>query len=285
MTTPGSETFVPAAERIAVFDNDGTLWVEQPAYTQLSFALDRVRELAPKHPAWRTQQPFQAALERDMDGLASLGKRGLLELIMATHTGMTPDEFEAEARRWQASARHPRFERRYTELVYQPMLELLDYLRRHEFKTFIVSAGGVEFMRVFSEQAYGIPREQVIGSSVRTEFRQDGGQSRLVRVPELFFVDDGEAKPVAIQTFIGRRPLAAFGNSDGDLQMLQWTTAGPGPRLGVLVRHTDADREYAYDRESAVGRLAEGLDQAEERGFVVVDMKSDWERVFPPAGR
>jgi phosphoserine phosphatase len=280
VTDPGSPDFVPAQERIAVFDNDGTLWSEQPVYVQLVFALDRVRALADENPGWRTTQPFQAALEGDIEALIAAGKPGLLELLMASHAGMTTTEFAAIVLDWIASARHPRFERPFTELVYQPMLELLDYLRDNGFQTWIVSGGGIEFMRPWAFEVYGVPPEQVIGSSIKTRFELRDGEPVLVRLPEVNFIDDKEGKPVAINQFIGRRPIAAFGNSDGDLQMLQWTTAGEGRRLGVILRHTDAGREWAYDRESHVGRLDKALDEADERGWVVVDMKEDWGRVY-----
>jgi phosphoglycolate phosphatase-like HAD superfamily hydrolase len=280
VTDEDGDGFVPPSQRIAVFDNDGTLWLEQPVYPQLIFALDRVRTLAPEHPEWSSRPPFQAVLEDDLDTVLASGKQGLLELVMASHAEMTVDEFESVVREWQATSKHPRFKRPYPELVYAPMVELLGYLRANGFKTYIVSAGGVEFMRAFAEEVYGIPPEQVIGSSIRTTYELRDGEPTLVRLPELFFVDDREAKPVGIQTFIGRRPIAAFGNSDGDLQMIQWTTAGPGRRLGVLVHHTDEAREYAYDRASAVGRLDEALDEAERSGWLVVDMQRDWSRVF-----
>ncbi len=280
VTNPNSPSHVPPAERIAVFDNDGTLWAEQPMYAQLAFALDRVKALAPQHPEWKTSQPFKAVLEGDTGSLVAGGMKGLMELIMATHAGMTTEEFERIVEDWLAAAKHPRFKRPYTECVYQPMLEVLAYLRANGFKTFIVSGGGVEFMRPWAETVYGIPPERVIGSSIKTKFEMRQGEPVLVRLPELFFFDDKEAKPVAIQKFIGRRPIAAFGNSDGDLQMLQWTTAGKGKRLGVIVHHTDAGREYAYDRKSKVGHLDKALDAAQAAGWIVVSMKNDWKTVF-----
>jgi phosphoglycolate phosphatase-like HAD superfamily hydrolase len=281
VTDPASSDFVPEAERIAVFDNDGTLWAEQPAYFQLIFAMDRVMALAPEHPEWKTTQPFQAVLEGDMEALAASGEHGLLELVMATHAGMTTDEFAAIAAEWMATARHPTTGRPYTEMVYQPMLDLLDYLRANGFKTFIVSGGGIEFMRPWTEAVYGIPPEQVIGSSIKTVFEVRDGEPVLVRLPELNFIDDKAGKPVGINTHIGRRPIAAFGNSDGDFQMLEWATAGGGASLGVYIHHTDAEREWAYDRDSHIGRLDRGLDEASARGWVVVDMKRDWKTVFP----
>jgi phosphoserine phosphatase len=281
VTEPGGKEFVPAPERIAVFDNDGTLWSEQPMYFQLAFALDRVKALAPDHPEWKDKQPFKAALEGDMKTLAASGEKGLLRLVMATHAGMTPEAFRAVVLDWLATARHPRFQRPYTELVYAPMLELLAYLRANGFKTFIVSGGGIEFMRAFAETVYGVPPEQVVGSSVKTKYVVRDGVPMLVRQPAIDFIDDKAGKPVGILQHIGRRPIAAFGNSDGDFQMLQWTTAGAGARLGVLVHHDDAGREYAYDRKSPFGRLARGLDQGPELGWTLVSMKSDWKRVYP----
>jgi phosphoserine phosphatase len=278
---PGSPDHVPAADRIAVFDNDGTLWAEQPAYFQLFFAMDRVRALAPRHPEWRTLQPFQAVIENDMDALAASGEHGTAELIMATHAGLTTDEFAAVVRAWINTARHPTTGRPYTEMVYQPMLELLDFMRDHGFKTYIVSGGGIEFMRVFAEEVYGIPPQQVIGSSIKTEFVMTDTGPVIRRLPEIDFIDDKAGKPLAINKHIGRRPLAAFGNSDGDLQMLQWTSSSEGPRLCVLIHHTDADREWAYDRASHIGRLDKALDEALARRWLVVDMARDWLSVFP----
>jgi phosphoglycolate phosphatase-like HAD superfamily hydrolase len=281
VTQEGGPDYVPPADRIAVFDNDGTLWSEQPMYVQLAFVLDRVKALAPQHPEWKDQQPFKAALEGDMKALAESGEHGLLELVMATHAGNTTEEFAAIVKDWLAAARHPKTGRPYTEMVYQPMLELLAYLRDNGFKTFIVSGGGIEFMRPWAEAVYGIPPEQVIGSSIKTKYEVRDGKPALVRLPELNFIDDKAGKPVGINQHIGRRPIAAFGNSDGDFQMLEWTTAGGGARLGLIVHHDDAEREYAYDRNSAIGRLDRGLDEAPQRGWVVVSMKNDWERVFP----
>lgn len=280
VTTAGSADFVPEQERIAVFDNDGTLWSEQPFYFQLAFAIDRVRAVAAEHPQWKTTQPFQAALEGDMEALVAAGKAGLLELVMASHAGMTTDEFAAIVQDWIASARHPRFDRPFTELVYQPMLELLDYLRDSGFQTWIVSGGGIEFMRPWVFDVYGVPPEQVIGSSIRTRFELRDGEPLLLRLPEINFIDDKEGKPVAIHQHIGRRPIAAFGNSDGDLQMLQWTSSGDGRRLGVIIQHTDAEREWSYGRTSHIGRLDKALDEAAARGWVLVDMQQDWSRVY-----
>lgn len=280
VTTKGNPDFVPPADRIAVFDNDGTLWAEKPAYFQLLFAIDRVKSLAPEHPEWKTKQPFQAVLENDMEALIATGEQGLLELIMASHAGMTTEEFEKIVKDWMATARHPRFNRPYTQCVYEPMLELLAHLRVGGFKTYIVSGGGIEFMRPWVEQVYGIPPEQVVGSSIKVKYELRDGRPALVRLPEIDFIDDKAGKPVGIHRFIGRRPIAAFGNSDGDLEMLQWTTAGSGARLGVLVHHTDAQREWSYDRNSHVGRLEEALDEGGTRGWTIVDMKKEWAIIF-----
>ncbi|HPE01026.1 MAG TPA: HAD family hydrolase, partial [Burkholderiaceae bacterium] len=285
VTEPGGKSYVAPADRIAVFDNDGTLWSEQPAYFQLMFAIDRVKALAPRHPEWKTQQPFKAVLEGDMKALAASGEKGLLQLIMATHAGMTSDEFDATVRQWLATAKHPTLKRPYTELVFQPMLELLAYLRAQGFRTYIVSGGGVEFLRVFAQERYGIPPEQVIGSSIKTKYELRDGKPVIVRLAEIDFIDDKAGKPVGIHKFIGKRPIAAFGNSDGDFQMLEWTTSGPGPSLGVIVRHDDATREFAYDRNSSVGRLARALDEAPARGWTVLSVRSDWKQVYPAAGR
>lgn len=279
VSDPESADFVPRAERIAVFDNDGTLWSEKPAYFQLFFALDRIRALAPLHPEWKETQPFKAALEGDTETLAKGGHRAIAELIMASHAGNTTEEFAEIVEDWLQTARHPRLDRPYTDLVFQPMLELLEYLRANGFSTWIVSGGGIEFMRPWAEEVYGIPPEQIVGSSIKTQFEIRDGEPVLVRLPEINFIDDKAGKPVGINQHIGRRPIAAFGNSDGDLQMLQWTTAGPGRRLGVIIHHTDEEREWAYDRDSHVGRLDEALKQAERNGWVVVDMENDWSRV------
>ncbi|RWP22134.1 MAG: haloacid dehalogenase-like hydrolase [Mesorhizobium sp.] len=281
VSTEGSPDFVTEPERIAVFDNDGTLWTEHPMYVQLAFALDRVKAEAPNHPEWATTQPFQAVLEGDMKTLAAAGEKGLLELIMATHAGMTTEEFQKIASEWIATARDPRFKKPYTELVYQPMLELLAYLRANGFKTFIVSGGGIELMRPWTEKVYGIPPEQVVGSSIKTQFEMKDGAPTLFRLPEVNFIDDKAGKPVAINDHIGRRPIAAFGNSDGDLEMLQWTTLADGPRFGLIVHHTDAEREYAYDRKSEFGHLDKALDAAAVNNWTVVDMKADWKQIFP----
>jgi len=280
VSEPGSSDFVPSAERIAVFDNDGTLWAEQPLYVQLLFAFDRIKALAPDNPGWKNTQPFKAVLEDDLETVLSGGEHALLELIMATHAGMTISEFSAIASAWLSTAKHPVSGHLYTDMVYQPMLDLLAYLRANGFKTYITSGGGIELIRVFAEDVYGIPPEQVIGSSLKVQYEYRDGDPALVRLPEISFVDDKEGKPVAINHHIGRRPIAAFGNSDGDLQMLQWTCAADGARLCVYVHHTDEKREWAYDRESHIGRLDKGLDQAESDGWTVVDMKHDWNVIF-----
>jgi hypothetical protein len=280
VTRQGGPDFVPPAERIATFDNDGTLWVEHPMYVQLAFVLDRVKAMAPLHPEWTAKQPFKAVLEGDMKTLVESGEQGMVEMGMATHAGMTTEEFQKIVTDWLATARDPRFKRPYTELAYQPMIELLAFLRASGFKTFIVSGGGVEFMRPWTERVYGVPPEQVVGSSIKTRFQMRDGQPELFRLPEVNFVDDGAGKPVGINEFIGRRPIAAFGNSDGDLQMLQWTTMSGGARLGLLVHHTDAEREYAYDRNTPFGRLDKALDVAALNKWIVVDMRNDWKRIF-----
>ena len=281
VTDPKSESFVKPEERIAVFDNDGTLWSEQPMYFQLAFAIDRVKALAKDHPEWKTVQPFKAVLENDMDALAKSGVEGIFKIVMATHAGMTTVEFEEIVRKWITTAKHPKFKKLYTELVYQPMLELLTYLRANEFKTYIVSGGGIEFMRPWTEQVYGIPPEQVVGSSIKTKLEFVDGNPVLIRQAQLDFLDDKEGKPIAINKHIGRRPIAAFGNSDGDLQMLQWTCAGDGARFCLYVHHTDSEREWAYDRKSHIGKLDKGLDEAQVEGWTVVDMKKDWKVIYP----
>jgi phosphoglycolate phosphatase-like HAD superfamily hydrolase len=281
VTTEGSPEFVPPAERIATFDNDGTLWCEQPMYFQVLFAFDRIRALAPEHPEWKDKEPFKSVLAGDLKGLAAAGEKGLLETIAATHAGMTVDEFHALVRDWMRTARHPKYNRPYNQCIYQPMVELLRYLRANGFKTFIVSGGGVEFMRPWVEEAYGIPPEQVVGSSGVVKFEMQGDKALLMKEPKVEFIDDGPGKPVGINRFIGRCPIMAFGNSDGDLQMLQYTTAANVPSFGLIVHHTDATREYAYDRNSHVGKLDKALDEAKSRGWTVVSMKDDWETIFP----
>ena len=281
VTREGSPNFVPPAERIATFDNDGTLWSEQPMYFQQAFTLDRVRALAPLHPEWKEKQPFKAVLEGDLKTVFAGGERAAIELVMASHAGNTTEEFAQIVKDWLVTAKHPKTGRPYTEMVYQPMLELLAYLRANGFKTFIVSGGGIEFMRPWTEKVYGIPPEQVIGSSVKTKFELRNGKPMLVRLPEINFIDDNAGKPVGINQYIGRRPIAAFGNSDGDLQMLQWTTAGSGASFALLVHHTDGEREWAYDRTSSFGRLDKALDEAQAKGWTVVDMKNDWKIIYP----
>ncbi|MGE3821505.1 MAG: HAD family hydrolase [Isosphaeraceae bacterium] len=283
VTREGSPDFVPVADRIAVFDNDGTLWCEQPVYVQGVFIQDRIRALAPKHPDWKDRQPFKTVLDDDRDGLAKLGERGFLDLLTATHAGMPVDDFNQTVRDWVARARHPRFDRPYTRCLYQPMVEVLAYLRANGFKTFIVSGGGVEFMRVWTDSAYGIPPEQVVGSTIKTAYELRADVPVLVRLPEIDFIDDKAGKPVAIGKFIGRRPIAAFGNSDGDYEMLRYVTSGRGATFGLIVHHTDAQREYAYDRDSPVGRLVRALDEAPQRGWTLADMKRDWRVIFVPA--
>jgi hypothetical protein len=281
VTQEGSADYVPPAERIAVFDNDGTLWSEQPVYVQLAFALDRVKALAPQHPEWQTQEPFASLLKGDVAGALAGGEKAIAQIVMATHAGMTTEEFASTVQDWLATARHPVTGRPYTGMVYQPMLELLAYLRANGFQTFIVSGGGIEFMRPWTERVYGIPPEQVVGSSIRTKYELRDGEPVLVRLPELDFIDDKAGKPVGIQKHIGRRPILAFGNSDGDFEMLEWTTSGEGPRLGLIVHHDDAGREVAYDRKSHIGRLDRGLDEAGRRGWVLVSMKDDWRTIYP----
>lgn len=284
-TTDGSPGFIPPAERIAVFDNDGTLWAEQPAYFQLLFAIDRVKAMAPRHPEWKDQEPFASILAGDTKKALAGGEKAALAIVAATHAGMTTDEFADAARAWMENASHPVTGRPYTEMVYAPMLEVLTAFRAAGFKTYIVSGGGADFMRVFAERVYGVPPEQVIGTTGRVKFelREDG--PALIKLPEVEMIDDKEGKPAAIHNRIGRRPAAAFGNSDGDLAMLQWTAAGDAQhraraRLAVIIHHTDSGREWAYDRGSSIGTLDRALDEASSRGFIVVDMKQDWKRVF-----
>jgi phosphoglycolate phosphatase-like HAD superfamily hydrolase len=281
VTRDGSPDFVAIADRVAVFDNDGTLWSEQPVYFQLAFALDRVKALADKHPEWKGKQPFKGVLAGDLKGALAGGEKAAFELMIATHTGMTTDEFDATVRDWLKAARHPKFDRPYTDLVFQPMQEVLTHLRANGFKTYIVSGGGIDFMRVFAEQVYGIPPGQVVGSTGKTKYEVRDGKPVLVKLPEIEHIDDGPGKPVGIHKFIGRRPVMCFGNSDGDFHMLQWTTSGAGPRFGLIVRHTDAEREWAYDRESHIGKLDKALDAASKSGWTVMDMKKDWRVIYP----
>jgi len=281
VTDTESKNFIKISERIATFDNDGNLWSEQPAYFQLFFAIDRVKALASEHPEWKTEQPFKAVLDNDMDELMKHGEHGLIKLVMATHAENTTDEFEEIVKDWLATAKHPRFNRPYTDLVYQPMLELIKYLQENDFKTFIVSGGGIEFMRPWVEEAYGIPKDQVIGSSIKTEYDYNNGNPIIRRLPELDFIDDKEGKPEGINRFIGRKPVFASGNSDGDLQMMRWAASNKLKSFMLYVHHTDADREWAYDRESHIGRLDKGLDEANEKGWTVIDMKNDWNKIYP----
>jgi phosphoserine phosphatase len=281
VSTQGSSDFVPEGDRIATFDNDGTLWAEQPMYFQLLFALDRVKVLAPKHPEWKTEEPFASLLKGDIKAALAGGEPAIFKIVVATHSGMTVEEFNGIARDWFATARHPVTKRLYTEMVYQPMLELLAYLRANAFQTFIVSGGGIDFIRIFSERVYGIPTQQVVGSSGKTKFEIQDGKWVLTRLPEIDFINDGPGKPVGINAHIGRRPIAAFGNSDGDMQMLQYATGGDGARFGLIVHHTDAIREWAYDRDSPIGKLDKALDAAPAAGWTVMNMKEDWKQIFP----
>ena len=280
VTTPGSPDLVPAEERIAVFDNDGTLWAEQPLYFQIVFMLDQVKRAAPQHPEWKDDPAFKALVAHDQKALAALGMKPVLKLLAAANSGMTTAEYDRLVRQWLATAKEPRFKVAYTELVYLRMQELLTYLRANGFKTFIVSGGSIEFMRPWAENAYGIPPEQVIGTISDVQFSIKDGQPILTRLPKISFLDDGAGKPAGIYRAIGRQPIFAFGNSDGDLQMLQWTQSGKGKRFMGLVHHTDATREWAYDRQSKVGKLDKALDAAAANGWTVVDMARDWNKVF-----
>jgi hypothetical protein len=281
VTTEGGPHYVAPADRVATFDNDGTLWSEQPFYFQLAFALDRIRSMAPAHPEWQDTEPFKSVIAGDLKGVAASGKKGLAKIIGASHSGMTTDEFAEIVTDWIANAKHPQTGKPYTEMVYQPMLELLDYLRANDFKVYIVSGGGIEFMRPWTEKVYGIPPENVVGSSIKTKLQMRGGTPVIVRLPELNFVDDKEGKPIGINSHIGKRPIAAFGNSDGDFEMLDWTTSGDGLRFGMIVHHDDAIREYAYDRDSHIGKLDKGLDLGPARGWTIVSMKNDWKSIYP----
>lgn len=281
VTKDGGPDFVPVAERIAVFDNDGTLWSEQPLYFQFLFVIDRVKALAPDHPEWKDKGPFASVLKGDMKGLAAAGEKGMAELMVATHTGMTTEEFTKTVKEWIATAKHPKTGRPYTEMIYQPMVELLGYLRENGFKTYIVSGGGIEFMRPWVEKAYGIPPEQVVGTYAKLKYEIRSGIPVLIKLPDVGLIDDGPGKPAGIQTLIGRRPVAAFGNSDGDQQMLEWTTAGAGARFALIVHHDDSEREWAYDRTSHVGKLDKAWDEAKAKGWTVVSMKDDWSVIHP----
>lgn len=281
VTNPESKNFIPIIDRVSTFDNDGNLWSEQPAYFQLFFAIDRIKALAPEHPEWKEKQPYKSVLEDDMASLMSYGEHGLIEIVMATHAGNTVEEFEEIVKDWLATTKHPRFNQPYNKLIYQPMLELLDYLREHDFKTYIVSGGGIEFMRPWVEEAYGISKDQVVGSSIKTTFSMENGKAQIKRLPELDFIDDKEGKPLGINKFIGRKPVFASGNSDGDLQMLQYTDSNKHASFQLYLHHTDSEREWAYDRESHIGKLDKGLDYANEHGWSVIDMKKDWKIIYP----
>ncbi len=282
-TIKSSPDYLPPEERIAVFDNDGTLWCEQPIYFQFAFAIDRVRAMAPQHPEWKDQEPYKSLLAGDTKGLLATGEKGIVQLMAASHAGITTDEFDAIVKDWLKTARHPKYKRPYNELTYQPMLEALAYLRSHGYKTYIVSGGGTDFMRTFAQQAYGIPPEQIIGTTGKLKYELRDGKGVLVKLPDVEFVDDGPGKPAGIHKIIGRRPVIAFGNSDGDYQMLEYTSTSPGPRLSLIVHHTDGVREVAYDRASHIGKLDKALDQAPKAGWVLIDMKKDWKTIFPTA--
>ncbi len=282
VTNRNGQDWVAPEDRVATFDNDGTLWSEQPIYFQGMFIFDRIKAMAPQHPEWREEQPFKAALEGDLKTLAAGGMASLNKLLMTTHAGMTTDEFAVIVTDWLKTARHPRFQRPYNELTFRPMVELIGYLQQSGFRTYIVSGGGVEFMRTWAEDAYGIPPERVIGSTIKLKYELDNDKPVLRRLSEIEFIDDGPGKPVAIGRLIGKRPIFAAGNSDGDLQMLQWTTLASGPRFGLIVHHTDSEREWEYDRQSMVGKLDKALDEAPRRGWTVVDMKKDWATIYSP---
>ena len=281
VTTEGGPDYVAPTDRISTFDNDGTLWSEQPMYVQLAFALDRIKQMAPDHPEWKDKEPYKSVLAGDLKGLAATGEKGVVELVAVTHAGMTSDEFTKIATDWIATAKHPKTGRLYTDMVYQPMLELVDYLHRNDFRVFIVSGGGIEFMRPWTEKVYGIPTERVVGSSIKTEYKVVDGKPVINRLAAVDFVDDKEGKPVGILGHIGKRPIAAFGNSDGDFQMLQWATSGDGKRFGLIVHHDDGDREVAYDRKSVFGKLDKALDEGPGLGWTIVSMKNDWKQVYP----
>lgn len=281
VTNEGSQDFIPIVDRIAVFDNDGNLWSEQPMYFQLFFAIDRVKTLSSKHPEWNDEQPFKAVLENDQDQIKTFGTKEILQLVMASHAGMTSEEFEKTVNDWITTAKHPIKNKAYTDLVYQPMLELLDYLRENDFSVFIVSGGGIDFMRPWAEQVYGITRQNIVGSSIKTSFEIEDGKPVIKRLAELDFIDDKEGKPIGIQKFIGRRPVFCSGNSDGDLAMMQWTAAGNGKRFMLYLHHTDSDREWAYDRKSHIGTFDKGLDEAIARKWTIIDMKEDWKVIYP----
>ncbi len=281
-TKEGSVDFIPVADRIACFDNDGTLWSEQPMYFQFAFALDQVKVMAPQHPEWKNKQPFKALLEGDLKTALAGGEKALLEIVMATHSGMTTEEFDKTVIDWMATAKHPKTGKHYNEMIFQPMVELLNYLRTNGYKTFIVSGGGVDFMRPWVEQAYGIPPNQVVGSSIKVKYDTLNGKPVLIKLPELNFIDDKQGKPVGIHQHIGKRPVFTVGNSDGDYAMLQWTTTATGyPRFGMIIHHTDSVREWAYDRDSHIGKLEKGLDDAAKYNWKIVDMKEEWKNIYP----
>lgn len=279
-TTPDSKQFIPVSDRIATFDNDGTLWAEKPAYFQLYFALEQIKEKASQHPEWKTEEPFASVLKGDLEGIKKSGTEGLIKIVMASHTGMSSEEFDASVKAWLKTARHPDSQRPFTEMVYQPMLELLHYLQQNDFKTYIVSGGGVDFMRAWASEVYGIPKEQILGSSVKTEYKLVNGKPTIMRLPEINVNNDKAQKPLTIQTYIGKKPAIAVGNSDGDLEMLQWASSAEKPTLAILIHHTDDEREWAYDKASSVGKLDKALIQAQKDNWNVVDMKQDWKRVF-----
>jgi len=280
VTAEGGPNYVAPADRVATFDNDGTLWSEQPFYFQLAFALDRIKAMAPNHPEWKDKEPFKSVIAGDIKGVLASGEQGIAQIIAASHAGMTTEEFAKIVTDWLATARHPQTSLPYTDMTFKPMRELLDYLRANDFDVYIVSGGGVEFMRPWTEKIYGIPPQNVVGSSIKTKYEVKDGVPVIMRLPEIDFIDDKEGKPVGINKFIGKRPIAAFGNSDGDFQMLEWTTSGPGRRLGLIVHHDDAKREYAYDRDSHIGQLARGLDEGPQRGWIIVSMKDDWKSIY-----
>lgn len=281
VTQVGGPDFIPVKDRIAVFDNDGTLWSEQPAYFQLQFAIDRIKEMAKDHPEWKGKQPYQAILDNDMEAFSKQGMKGILTILMSTHAGMSTDDFDEEVANWIANAKHPKTQKPYNQMIYQPMLELLDYLRAHDFKTFIVSGGGVEFMRVWAEDTYDIPKDQIVGTSFKTKFEMTDEGPRIVRLPEIDFIDDKEGKPVGIHKYIGRKPVFAAGNSDGDLQMLQWTSSSKYKNFELYIHHTDSVREWSYDRGSHIGGFDKGWDEAIEKGWTIVDMAKDWSVIYP----
>lgn len=280
-TDPNSPDFVPEKSRIAVFDNDGTLWGEQPFYFQLAYAIDYVKKESTNHPEWSKDPILKAAIDGDLKGILAGGEKGLIELVMKSHTGMTEDEFAGNVSSWLESAKHPETGKAYQQMVYQPMLEFLEYLRENGYKTFIVSGGGIDFLRVFAEEVYGIPPYQVVGSSIKSVYEEKDGKMAIVKTPELNFIDDKAGKPIGIHHHIGMKPIIAVGNSDGDFQMLEYTTGFDGPRLGILLHHTDSAREYAYDSLSHIGQLKRGLVEGPSRGWLVIDIAKDWAKVYP----